>query len=151
MWVLNEHRWSVWSFTPGPLYLCKEIKASHDCQAPDQHQTGLDPASPSVNQARTALCLLHFYSRIPLFFKLTRQETMILCTVLNELHAFCFNSHSILLLETSSLYLLCTRRKSELGKWVPNYESQTLLQISERGFDPKSKFMISPNLEGQSL
>lgn len=87
--------------------LCREIKASHGCQAPGQRQTGLDPTS-TVSQARTALCLLHFCSPHFAFFKLTRHKRLWYYVLwwTSYMH---FNSHSILMLETSSLYSLCTR------------------------------------------
>lgn len=45
-----------------PLFVCETDRGSPRLPGPHQHQTGLDPISPSINKARISLCLLHFYS-----------------------------------------------------------------------------------------
>lgn len=58
------------SLQDSPVCLWKEIGAGHDCQACNQHQRGLDPASLSVNEAQLSFVLSSGLLLHPLHFVL---------------------------------------------------------------------------------
>ena len=126
MWMLSERRWSVGSFPPGLFCLfVKRDRGRPRLPAPYSAPDGAlsrKPISLCVFWAfaptnSTVFCLFVCLF-VCLFFNIKTQYTITLCTMLKVTYVFCFNLQGISYIG-DIITVFYTRRKSELGKWVP--------------------------------
>lgn len=136
MWVLNEHRWSVWSFTPEGFCLFVErdrgwaTAVRHPRSAPGRSGPNCILCQRSSTLlASVGLLLLLFqlifnqenimnYNMFIIFSyaKHTMVHYIFICQAKHVTCIFCFNPHNVPTLVTLSLYLFHTGGKSELGR-----------------------------------